>query len=513
MAKTKTRPRPKKVAETMDEVAERAAKLAVQETENQILKEDEPDLFDMQTVDDDFDDLSADHVVERDIFQDAFKKAFAKNDSVRFYIYKNSTFTTIKNHPYNWERLQKDFGEGHYKVVAKSVKTGQNVMTQSELVGDPTPISEQNHKTEHEEIPYPQPMDPLALVTLMQASQDKAEQKVAQQAQIQQTGMTAMMTTMMQMQQQAQQQFQMMVLEMQKQSQAQAQAQQNLILSMLQTKPAADSGFTAATVMKMVQDERRDSEARTKQWYELVEKKAEALASEKAEAMNAGSDSEDSLGKTLVKNFVPVLGQILAAQQGQAQPPQQMPPQQRPIGVNGAGAVANPRAQIPSVPKDVRIQHERQAQAPAKVANPDPAPKSPVSNGFPTRAEKVPTAQAIKQKPASPQNRTPEREMMSREESQAKIFEIVAADIGQALLLRTPASKVGEASLKKLEKNGVTRQNVLDAFTLEDFYALARANGLPDIAKPWIKEFYEFIAQKEVKTLRGAAGSQASVQP
>src|SRR5271155_4100001 len=138
--------RPRKNKLSISKLAEEAAKHAVEEANEEQedvreeLEDRNPDQDDMETADLSFDQESSEELIQRDIFVDAFRKAQQKGDAVRFYIYKNSQFTTIKTHPYSWERLQKEYGEGHYRIIAKSVKNGQNVMVQSELVGDPNPV-------------------------------------------------------------------------------------------------------------------------------------------------------------------------------------------------------------------------------------------------------------------------------------------------------------------------------------------------------------------------------------
>ncbi len=97
---------------------------------------------------------------------------------------------------------------------------------------------------------------------------------------------------------------------------------------------------------------------------------------------------------------------------------------------------------------------------------------------------------------------------------QIAIFNVVALDIGQALMSEESASKTAAECLGKLEKAGFSRQTVAKAFTLEDFYRIGKQAGVPDIAKPWLKEFHESIALKEVaEPVRTAADPGAAARP
>lgn len=485
--KDKSNRRARKVIE---EAANKAAAEAVTELEGEFGEdpfEDRPDLEDIATADEVHAQSSADEVAGKDVFRDAWVKAQAKNDVPQFYIYKNGTWIANKPYPYSWEKLQKDYGPGHYRIVAKSTTNGQNLVIQSQLVGDPSLEIEEDH--DEPTTQTAQPADPFAFLTAMSQVQERAETKAAQMASQQTQMMTTMMQTMMQTQSQAQQQFQMMLLEMQKQNQTMAAENNKLLITMLTQKPVKEEtgNMKMTEILKLMQDAEKNAEARAKNMYDLIDKKAEALAEIKAEAIAGGSEENESLGKTIAKGFFPVLTQMLAGQNAQGRVPGLTTPTMP--------MIQNPLDKIPAAtpgpvhaPLTQPTSRSVQAAGPISTTGVDPGKLH-------QDRKAAKEAKEMLSRPTRNQRLEAERtqEQQSRFRKQQEVLDIVGPDIVQAMVERIPAKDVTTSILEKLESSGTSRQTVAKLFTLHDFYNHARRLGVPEEADVWLKEFHEAI--------------------
>lgn len=501
----------KKTKADIEAEAELKAQEAIENLEDELDSEDDeeydidPDTENNLVADSIFSQSTPQQINERDVFEDANKIALQRNMPIYFNIYKNSGYIARVEYPYDWSKLQKQFGEGHYKVVARFHGTNQIVTSQSQFVNgveDPNKAQHQDDSTHQ---------DPMAWITLMEQKAEKAKADAQTQAQAQQNQFALMMQTMMQAQQSSQQQMQMMMLEMNKQAQAQLQQSQaltNTLITTMLSKKSDDGGFNSATVLKMIQDAEARAESRTKNWYELVEKKADELAEMKAESMGGDSEENESLSKTLIKGFVPILSQVMTqgqqAQAQQAQKPQQLTPQEE------ARLIAQ------------RTQAQQTAQATQKAAQVIEQGRGPQgirpSTGFADERKVTPKINPIPQVEHPNLNgKTQEVSTTDRKDTKmelkTKIFEIVKGDIGQALLLRKDATKTAQACLKKLENNGFLRQTVKETLTLEDYFKFAKDNGVPDIAKPWIEEFYAEIQKSSASASTNGKPTKSATEP
>jgi hypothetical protein len=370
-------------------------------------------------------------------------------------------------------------------VQARRASNGLILKNAVEMIADSADILKKDPSSDNQNF-HPHQPGALELISLFNQIQAKTEEKAVSAAASSQSSMALMMQTMMQSQQQAQQQFQQMLLEMNKQSQVQQQSQQTLLTTLLTTmlskKEEKTGGIDMLTVMKMVKDAESSTETRTKNWFELVEKKAELLASEKAELMADREDGgEESVTKSVIKGFMPVIAQLMAGQQQQQQQIAQNPQQRVQI-----------LAPNPSMPQSLSPKAPpagAQSAGPARPAQPkyfESAEQDANSNVQQIRPVVALKTEKLKESPKL----TEENKMKDQ------ITELVKMDIAQSFILKKSATKTAEACLKKLEKKGILRQDVNNAFTLQDFFELASQYGVLDKAKPWITEFYEALVEK-----------------
>lgn len=465
---------------------ELAAKAAAQEAlEREEVEENDEEDYDTEdglsfsVSDEPTDDAFA----KEDVFEEGFRKAQTLNTAPRYHIKKNSQFLAVKGYPYSWERLQSEFGEGYYQVMAKAMSNGQILKKQSEMVGDPSGGVARPEEKEVEHTGH----DNMAYLTMMQQQQERAESRARQEARATESTMATMMQTVMQIQQQSTQMMMAQQQEANKQFQTLLMSMNQpkgpdpvigLLTTLLTQKPSND-GFTAASVFKMVQDAESRAENRAFKTQEQIDRKANELAEIKAEAMGSGDAPEESGLKGLIKGFIPVITQMVANQaqqqglQGSAQPQ-----------INPQGSAALQEGFIEPY-------EQRQAQRSEVQRAETPRAEAP-------RAQVQATASNPQPKPVEVQRKATPEEIKTQAEAQAarrkdELFTFCAPDIGNAMMQGVAASETAELVLGKLEKEGVSRQTVARTFTLEDFYGYAKQYSLPDEALPWLKAFYETI--------------------
>lgn len=511
---TKSKKEQKEISAREKKAAEEAASAVVAEFEEET---DEPTFEDTgTTLHFGSEEAGEEGVTEEDVFQEGFERAKAIGQSVRFHIKRNSEFLTVKDWPYSWERLQKEYGPGYYQIMAKSRGTGKILKSQTEMVGDPNA-----GKEESAPLAPSAGTDQLALMSMMDQLQERAMVRAQSESKSGTSDLATVMTAMMQsqaensrmmmtMMQESNKQFQTLIVGLQDKKPAGPDPMLTLVTTLLTKKPDGD-GFTMQGVMKMIQDAESRAETRANRVNEQIKKEAESRAELIAAGMG-GEDGESESGTMgLVKGFLPVLTQLMAQNQqptpeqvmaarmeeqrrlnGGALPPGTdfQEPSQRPAITS---TTPRPRPQQPQ-----RQQTRTQPPAGATTRNEPLVATAPTKN-----VEIVPTP------PAEVQNVKPiTQEAAADPRLKAAILDFCLPDIGNALLNRQLASTTAETVLAKLEKEGYQRQTIAKLFTLDDFNALAKQYELPAEALPWIKEFHETIQQKGqiVVGTSGAAG-------
>ena len=74
--------------------------------------------MDLSLADQDFASSSIQELEEKDVFVDADKKAKSRMTRAKFRIYRDGVWLATREAPYSWEKLQKDYGGGFFKVMA-----------------------------------------------------------------------------------------------------------------------------------------------------------------------------------------------------------------------------------------------------------------------------------------------------------------------------------------------------------------------------------------------------------
>lgn len=522
--------RPIKTKTKTDREVEEAAKEAIAEMETETF--DSPESRDIAFALSENNALTDREIDEKDIFAEGKKKFIARNTSGQFRIYRDGAWVGTKPSSYTWEKLRNDYGKqgGHFKVVAidgSNVFAGSQSLEVAAIEETETvrPIQEQNSQ------------GPLQMMEVMKENQREAEAK----AQSQQTGIASVMASMVQMQTQS---TQMMMQMFQKSS----EQTQNMLIAMmgkasepkgpdplvamlmplitaLVTQKPKDDGFNAMSVFKMVEDGKKDARNEAKETARIIEEKAKKYAAE----MAPDGDGEESLTKTVIKSFGPVLADIMAKNQ-QAQMAQQieeqrrlqlMPPRPSTQSLESRQAIpaAQPNERHRARPRPLNTD----APNTQPVAAPSTPPAPPVGASHPGESSLTPSlangseitvqdATIVESKMENgPAQVIAPQEVLVDSRLQEQLFNFCASDIGEALLQQRSALETARLCLSKLENAGVPRQTVLAAFKLEDFYRYAERFALPDAAKPWLKEFHESIAKDESKVaVRPAPNTEAA---
>jgi hypothetical protein len=303
-----------------------------------------------------------------DIFVDYGDKYSQKGDLPKYHIYKNNQLLSVKLHPYSWDRLQKEFGGGHYKIRMSSSTSGKFIKQQSQHVADVprSELDEENKQTNNKFFDLLATMNQTIQENQMRqeersreerlAFERKMEQqnsKLAEESQNQQNTLLAMITAMMNrpkdnstetimaaMQQQSQQNMQMMMAMMEggkKNDNSEAimtlmmqmnTNTMNLIKEMNQSTSSAfekigdkianmqnkDDGLGGLKLVELFQTAQGQGFEQMKMLQEL----ADAKADEKA-ALSGNED--DSTVKTLIKSVVPIVGQLAQVAQNNRENP------------------------------------------------------------------------------------------------------------------------------------------------------------------------------------------------
>jgi hypothetical protein len=456
-----------------------AANEAMEEIDTEDLEDDEEEGFESP--------LSLPKPSTLDVFEEGFAKAQALNDVPRYHIKKNSQMIAFRDYPYSWERLQQEFGPGMYQIFAKRRSNGQLLKQQMEMIGDPN----EGREIEPEESPKSADAA-FNMMALFTSQQERAETRAREESTKAENNMATIMQTMMQAQQSNQQLMMTMMAENSKSMMAilapLLAGNQNkgpdpmmTLVTTLLTKEKPKEGMPIGEVLKMLADRERDTRQAMEKQYEAIEKKSDALAVIKAEAMSSGDGDDEP--KSLLGTLVPVMAQIIQQhQQGQnaLTPEQQLQlriQQERQLAGNGSIDEDFVDSSRPAIRAPAHIQATRQRQA------------QPTPQNRPRQAAPAPT---VVQNPVpKPQ---PPQVVVLNDRQKESVLEFVGMDIATAMMTGAPASKTAEEVMKKLENEGVARQTIGNSFTLEDFYKYAD-KYVPteslEPAKVWLKEFHE----------------------
>ncbi len=428
-----------------------------------------------------------------DVFAEGFKRANEAGDSVRYHIKKNSQFLCVKDYPYSWEDLQREFGGGYYQIIAKRRSNGLILKQQSES------IAEDPNKTERSNQAPQAGSENLSALAMVQQFQERAEERARSDSKSNESGLASVMQTVAQMQQKSTEMMMTMMMESSKQTQNLMMAMMAnkepkgidpvvSLLTTLLTKDTKPTGMAFEQVLKMLADKERDTRQAVEKQYETIEKKADALATMKAEAMTAGEGGEEESGLSgMMKGFLPVLAQLAQSKQNQ---PTITPEQEMQMRIeaerraSGGGIPQNfldenpMRPAIPA-PSNRPRQQQQQPTRPAQNARPVAQPEA-------NRAQNPVQPGKVVQEPQDP---------VALSRLKERILAVSGMLVVQGRMENKKSDETAEICLIGLEKEGISRQTVANTFKLEDFHKYAESYGATITAEDaeWLREFYEYI--------------------
>lgn len=480
--------------------------------------EEDPESTDLERADDDYELSSSDELEGFDIFQDVAKSLLSKGDMPKFFIHKDNAMITIRQHPYSWDRLQKEYGPGLYKIICKSGLTGRYIKSQSQVIGNPNPEA---HKSEipftfggqsfEEEKPAPsgQP-DFMSIMTFMKTLNSDAESKAREaaererdKAREQASTQNSTMALIMQMMQQQATQNQQMFIEMNKNS---SEASKN---NMLMWKEINDSnnrmfekinerisakkedGISVAQQIKMLQD----AEDRGFRLFEKVNTIADEKAEEKAALLN-NDEKDESLTKQLIKGFIPLITQAANNQTAQAQVGQ---PGLQPPNI----AEWNARQDAKRRDEQIKILQERRARELYEKKAKEAVQQKPEVRS--QRPEEAKIENVGLNLPKAEDNGSKLNGSGAPSQARIEIQSLVLPIIAEHLMAGQIPDVCAEKALYILNQRSMTAKDVLANFTYIDMIEVAKQQGLPKEVVPWIKGFYAYLENKARMELGGSA--------
>lgn len=329
-----------------------------------------------------------------DVFENIGEELASEGIFCKYVIYKSGKLLTHEDHPYSWELLQKDRGEGIYKVIAKD-QHNKYIKAQTKAIATLTDKAGQE-LSPRKEANDKNGVGALDMIALMNATTKEAREESRREAkeareqfqnllvalkpdskgndQMMQMMMNNskenmnMLTTLVtalqpkdtsndttKMMMDMQTNTNNMMMEMQKNTMSVIEKMNDKFEKGLDRVMAASSTpepepeFNAYSVMKLVSDAEERAERRSREFYDL----AEAKATEKAEQLSGKPSG--TLTDTLLKSLAPVAAMMMgpkpstseAAPAARPAPKRVAPPKKRPA--NRPAAKRPTRKKAPSV--------------------------------------------------------------------------------------------------------------------------------------------------------------------
>lgn len=395
-----------------------------------------------------------------------------KGEIVSYDIMKNSQFIGKKTHPYSWLEIQREFGPGHYRVVAKSERTKKYLKQQTNYVAE-------HVKQDSEDVVS-------KIRSIMPPKEDSFEQ-MSKMATLMKSltpppppdNTSQVLMQMMQMQQTSQAATQTMILEMQKNNQAMieklADTQRQMVEKLEAKLTTGKSTTDPLEILSLVQK----AEDRGMKNYLLLEEMAE----KRAARMNPSKDEDkepESMTDRLIKTALPLVA--AAAERSKAPPPVQgqVPRQMlRPLAT-AKPQPQGPRPQAAPVPPKPTVVVGPRPQAPA----PKPAPRAVV--------------------------------LASKEELISKIVPIlgdklIAGSLNPSLVVELDRQAV-EETMSYLKESNTPLDHLLQTVKENDMIEIAKGYGLPEEANSWLRSYYANLQALRAKIDSSKAKTEGGQQ-
>lgn len=367
---------------------------------------------------------------------------------VSYTIYKNSEMLVTKPHPYSWDKLQDELGEGHYRVVAKSQITKKILKQQTAFIAAKPVREEKVSVAEQIRANIPPPLDPMDQFAKFAAVMKSInpERPPAAPAEKDNSSLE-MMKLMIEMNKTSQDSTNRLIEKMQDSTTKMIEkisSENKEMIARLETKisggPAKEKGLGSMELIALLQSaEKKGMET----WMKLEE-----MADRKAAKMSGKDNEEEGEPKSAIERLAAaVIPGVMAAMSKQSDVP--------PAQTSGAP-----------------IQRRRPIQQVQAVPNPPP-PQAP--------------------RPGT----TVVLPRVSKEQAINHLIPIVLPHLAKADSVKTDPKAVAQtqseaAQAVKIEmsKAGITVQALLQLVGQGDIIDVATQYRLPLEAHTWIKGFY-----------------------
>lgn len=439
---------------------------------------------------DDSVDMQSDLPADIDVFDYVNRICRKKGDLPKYRIYKNGELLTTKIGEANYDKIQAEFGGGHYKVYGYFNLTGKYIKGQSRFVAEP--LNKKKEVDESEDQAHElnrQGFNVADLIKSIESLVSKNTQKEVEAIKSQNESKTTEMSLIMQM---MVQQSQMQMQALQKQNNDTMKMFELMIQMQNSNTKKKDDNISTLELIKLLESSKQKGASEFKELFALAKELAEDMGGDSGE-----SKEKDDLVTTLVKTLGPVLAQAATQAQVQNQHPSQA---KAPSVLHSTANEAEALRKNPLPPPPARIEEKKEVIP----------PKENFELGhLDLDEEEAEDAQEFNDEGEAELNKG-EEYVESKEEyielpgkgevyieedhmsvSKERLIEILTPDLITGYLQRKPVKLIANMALDTIKKNEIPPDQVLKAFPNADsIINAAKEKGVPESFTPILKEFY-----------------------
>lgn len=422
----------------------------------------------------------------------------SKGVIVQYTVKKNNVLiASAITHPYSWEKIQKQYGEGLYQVLAKNAATKQFIKSQTQMLGsvDVDNMDKETEKTENQN-----QFGVMEMMTLLERKAQEARREAREEAQrmaeIQEKQQNTMLTLVTALVSNkpagpSAAETQLQTMQMMTQMMDKIQNNTNLMFERLSNRiekiaegATNKESFTALDIMKMTSD----AQAKGFEMYNRMEEMAEKKAQEKIELIEEykDEDSDDKEDKkesatdSLIKTILPT---IVTALSGSRLPQAQPHPMQAQQNQQQLMARRNAEAQEIARRKEVLKRKAEQAELNKVINEANTSPLTNIVSGLPKVDFEAETNLAS--------NFSDE---VVSDSVKNKCLEILPPFLGQLMIEASGGNvtneQAAEATMNYLTEHGISRAEFIANVESQDLIDVANEYSLPEEAKVWLNELY-----------------------
>jgi len=440
-----------------------------------------------------------------DIFSYIQNNFINKGQYVTYLVKRDGQFLGELRHPLSWAVLQKQNPQGgHFTVQARDIKTKQIRRTQTELIA-----SIEEKKIEEPQPQQPQQTPPIYpiqqqpnILELLQVCRELLEsnnkEKVREDKEDKRndasfvSSLVSMQTQTQQMQNENQKQTMDMILKMQDSMTRMIEKSNSDTAKIIEKMDDKSSKFFdtlsnkskgemgVLELLTTIRDAEQRGSDQLKTMMEYVEAKAE-------EKYENNEKESGSIGEKVIGALLPKVVETMTAHNQTLPQPQPQPQSQR-RSLPFQPAPRNPASQTPRPEPTPRAPAPRQHQT-----RPQDFEKNPL--GLANSSEKVRRNESI-QKNESPDlegeddlTKLYDNASSPQKEIAALIVPELSDYLAQDLDPKSSAGKV----ISMVADHGWSREELLEHFTFDFMFQIAKSFGIAEIRKAWFEEFYAHI--------------------